>query len=123
MKVLERIAKMKDEIKTQVYEKEFNKLTKIFSKVDENQQKLAEGLIKEASELKSDLYILNQIKNETGYIRVHPSNHSIQKKTEVGLMILKIQSSYANIIKVLNSILNKNAIETDDDFDEFMSNK
>ena len=54
---------MKDEIKTQVYEKEFNKLTKIFSKVDENQQKLAEGLIKEASELKSDLYILNQIKN------------------------------------------------------------
>ena len=106
--------------KTDVYNQELKKLNDIFSKIDDNKQKLAEGLINEASEIKADLFELNEIKNKVGYIKIHPQNVSVQKKTEVGAILLKLQSSYSNIIKVLNSILNKNEIEEEDELDEFI---
>lgn len=105
--------------KMAVFERERAKLTEIFANVDESKKKLVEGLIQEASFLLAENQSLRQLMQETGMLKVHPTNKSLQKQTEAGKQYLKNVNSYAVIIKTLNGILNKNMIEDEDELSEF----
>lgn len=101
--------------KQKVYEQELEKLTEIFKDIEEPNRKLVEGLIEDAAFLKSENYVLKQILKKTGMIKVHPEYPELQKSTEAAKQYLKNINSYAVVIKALNSVLQKNVIEPDDD--------
>lgn len=99
---------------------ELDKLISIFEKVDPEKQKLVEKTIEHTVFLSDELDRLReQIKKTGGMVRVHPDNPNLQKQTEVGKQYLKTLQAYSLLIKTLNSVLNKNAVDDDDDFDKF----
>ena len=93
-------------------------LRAIFENVDENKRRLAEPLLFEAAFLEEQLRELRTMP----MIRVNPENRSQQKRTEAAKQYKENIQSYTGIIKVLNSILQKNLIEETDEFDEFIEN-
>ena len=106
--------------KSHVYKKELEKLAEIFKDVEPSKAQLVEGLIEDAAFLKTENFILRQVIAETGMVKFHPQHPEIQKPTEAAKQYLKNVNSYAVVIKTLNGILQKNTIEADDEFDEFM---
>lgn len=106
--------------KQKVYEQELEKLKEIFQDVEESKRKLVEGLIEDAAFLKAENHELKQVIEKTGMIKVHPEYPDLQKPTEAGKQYLKNINSYSVVIKTLNGVLQKNTIESDDEFDEFM---
>ena len=106
--------------KQKVYEKELEKLKEIFQEVEESKRELVEGLIEDAAFLRAENYILKQVIEKAGMVKVHPEYPELQKPTEVGKQYLKNINSYSVVIKTLNGVLQKNAIEPEDEFDEFM---
>lgn len=50
----------------------------------------------------------------------HEQNKSRQKPVEAAKQYLKNVNSYSVVIKTLNGILQKNILEEDDEFDNFM---
>lgn len=105
--------------KKAVFDRELEKLAEIFSTVDESKRKLVEGLIEDAAFLKAENFVLRKTLTETGMVKVHPENSSLQKPVEAAKQYLKNVNSYAVIIKTLNGILNKNMLDDDDDLSEF----
>ncbi len=91
-------------------------LRAIFENVDENKRKLAEPLLLEAAFLEEQLRELRTMP----MIRVNPENPAQQKRTEAAKQYKENIQSYTGIIKVLNSILQRNLIEETDEFDEFL---
>lgn len=90
-------------------------LKAIFETVEESKRKLAEPMLKEAVFLEEQLNKLRALP----FIKIHPQNPELQKRTEAGKQYKELMQTYCNVIKVLNGILQKNAIEEDDEFDEF----
>ncbi len=105
--------------KTEVYQKELAKLTEIFAEVDEPKRLLVQGLIQDAAFLLAETFVLKQIIEETGMIKVHPQHPEIQKSTEAAKQYLKNINSYAVVIKTLNGVLSKSLIEPEDDLSEY----
>lgn len=103
-----------------VYETELAKLTEIFQEVEEPKRKLVEGLIQDAAFLLAENYVLKQVIEKTGMVKVHPQHPDLQKTTEAAKQYMKSVNSYSVVIKTLNGILSKNMIEPDDEFDEFL---
>lgn len=101
--------------KQTVYEQEFAKLTEIFKDTEENNRKLVEGLIEDAAFLKAENYVLKSIISKTGMVKIHPEHPDLQKPTEAAKQYLKNVNSYSVVIKALNSVLNKNILDPDDD--------
>jgi regulator of replication initiation timing len=101
--------------KQTVYQQELEKLNEIFKDIEESNRKLVEGLIEDAAFLKAENYELKEILNKTGMIKVHPEYPDLQKPTEAAKQYLKNINCYAVVIKALNSVLNKNVVEEDDD--------
>lgn len=101
--------------KSDVYKAEIEKLTEIFSNVDESKRKLVEGLIEDAAFLKSENWELKNLLKETGMIKVHPSIKSQQKQVFGAKQYLQNVSMYSTVIRTLNIILSKDLIEEDDD--------
>ncbi len=101
-------------------EQELTKLKELFNDVEPSKAKLVEGLIEDAAFLMAENKMLKQLTMETGMVRVHPEYPEMQKPTEAAKQYLKNVNSYAVIIKTLNSILQKNTVEQDDAFDEFL---
>ena len=94
-----------------------DELKAIFETVEEDKQKLARQLIDEAEFLERQLQELRQLP----FIKVHPDNDKLQKRTEASKLYKEHVQSYCNIIKILNSILQKNSVEDSDEFDDFIS--
>jgi regulator of replication initiation timing len=111
----------KGRAKQEVYQRELEKLTAIFADVETGKQQLVAGLIEDASFLRAESHFLRQGMAETGMIKIHPQHKDIQKPVESGRQYLKVVNSYAVVIKTLNGILQKNTIEQDDEFDDFIS--
>lgn len=109
--------------KSQVYKKEYEKLSNIFKDVEDNQRELVQGLIEDAAFLYAENHGLKEIMKDTGMVKVHPTNKSLQKTFESSKQFLKNVNTYATVIKTLNSILNRNAIEEDDAFDKWIKEK
>lgn len=89
----------------------------LFETVEEDKQKLAQQLIEEAEFLEGRLAELRKLP----FIKVHPEDPERQKRTEASKLYKEHIQSYCNVIKILNSILQKNSIEDSDEFDQFAS--
>jgi len=105
--------------KKAVYQQELQKLTEIFTSVDESKRKLVEGLIEDAAFLKSENFFLRKTLAEIGMVKIHPSNPAMQKPVEAAKQYLKNVNSYSVIIKTLNGILNKNMLDDDEDLSDY----
>ncbi|AIQ17060.1 hypothetical protein H70357_10610 [Paenibacillus sp. FSL H7-0357] len=106
--------------KSEVYSQELAKLQDIFADVDPSKAQLVEGLLEDAAFLKAENTVLKKALKITGMVKIHPTNPDLQKPVEAARQYLKNVNSYSVIIKTLNSILNKNIIdEEDDDMKEF----
>lgn len=92
-------------------------LKDLFETVEEDKQKLARQLIEEAEFLEGRLAELRKLP----FIKVHPDDPERQKRTEASKLYKEHIQSYCNVIKILNSILQKNSIEESDEFDNFIS--
>lgn len=102
------------------YSSELEKLNSLFEKVDPSKQKLSERLLEEAAFLSDELDIQRDlIRKSGGMVKVHPTDPSRQKQTEVGKQYLKTLQAYSLVIKTLNGILTKNSVDDDDEFDQF----
>lgn len=99
---------------------ERSKLRDIFAGIEDSKAKLVGGLIEDAAFLYAETAELRRLIEQTGMVRVHPEHPELQKPTEAAKQYLKNANSYAVIIKTLNSILQKNVIEEDDAFDQFL---
>lgn len=117
MKVLKKLDK------EAVVQQEYVKLTEIFKDVEESKRKLVEGIIQETAYLKGELFTMKQILDETGMIRVNPANKTMQKSMPIANEYRRTINIYALNIKILNGILMKDTIETDDPFDEWLKEK
>ncbi len=93
-------------------------LTALFENVEEDKQKLAAQLLEEGAFLEEQLKEVRKLP----FIKVHPDNPELQKRTEASRLYKEHIQSYCNVIKILNSILQKNSVEEADEFDEFTAN-
>lgn len=102
---------------------ELEKLKSIFEKVDPNKQKLVEKLIQEAAFLADQNDRLRTLLQETGMIKIHPNNPTLQKSTEASKQYLKNLQAYSVVIKTLSQVLTKSTIEDEDEFENFLNDE
>lgn len=105
--------------KHQVYEEELKKLNELFKDIDENTQKLVEGLIQDAAFLYAKNYELRGLLDETGFIKIHPQHKELQKPVPAAKEFRQNLAIYSVIIKTLYGILGKVDDGEDDDLEEF----
>ena len=97
---------------------EYERLQSLFSSVDPTKTELVDNLLNEAAFMKAQLEQLKlQIKK---YGAVQISNKGTHRQTEAAKYYTKLVNSYETVIKTLNSIMGKNMVDDDDEFDEFM---
>ena len=106
-------------LKQKVYEEELAKLTEVFKDINESKKKLVEGLIQDAAFLYAENYILKKSLDETGMIKFHPSNSTMQKHLPAAKEYRQNLNSYSIVIKSLSSVLQKKIDDDDDDMDEY----
>ena len=106
--------------KQELFKQELTKILDIFKDVEPSKMRLMEGLIEEAAFIKAENSVLREQINVNGMVKIHPKFPDIQKPTEAAKQYLKNINTYSVVIKALNSILQKNLIEPDDEFDDFM---
>ncbi|WP_408610355.1 hypothetical protein [Cellulosilyticum lentocellum] len=117
MKILKAISK------TEVFEQELEKLIEIFKDVEESKQKLVQGLLQETAYLKSELFVMHQVLDEVGMIKVHPTDKTKQKTLPIANEYRRTANIYALNIKTLNGILGKDTMEGEDPFDKWLQEK
>ena len=105
--------------KKEVYNKELNKLNEILKDVEESDKKLVEGLIQDAAFLYAENYILKNSLNETGMIKFHPSNSTLQKPLPAAKEYRQNLNSYSIVIKSLSSVLQKKIEDDDEEMGEY----
>lgn len=98
---------------------EYERLKKLFVNVDESKSELVDELLKKASFLISELDTLE--KQVAKYGAVEKSNKGNVRTSIYYKTYLSTLNVYQTIIKTLNSIMGKNVIEEDDEFDEFIN--
>ncbi len=97
---------------------EYERLKSLFKSVDQTRAELVDNLLNEAAFMKVQLSNLRLQIKKHGAIQF--SNKGGQRQTEAAKYYTKLVNSYGTIIKTLNSIIGKNIIDDDDEFDEFM---
>lgn len=105
--------------KSEVYQQELAKLTEIFAGVEESKRKLVEGLIEDAAFLRAENIALRESLAQTGMVKIHPDHPHLQKPLETSKQYLKNVNSYSGVVKALNSVLQKNIIDDEDELGEF----
>lgn len=105
------------------FQKEQARLAEIFKNVEPAKAQLVEGLIDEAAYLRVETAHLRSTMVETGMIKIHPQHKGLQKPTEAAKQYLKNVNSFAVVIKTLNGILQKDALEDEDPFDQFLKER
>lgn len=105
--------------KSNEYQKEWEKLTELFTGVEDSKRKLVEGLIEEAAFLQSENSHLKGAMAATGMVKIHPDHPERQKTVETAKQYLKNVNSYCVIVKTLNGVLHKNEGTDEDELSEF----
>lgn len=101
---------------------ELDNLREIFKSVDPAKQRLVGKLIEYAAFTSDEIdKLILMIRRDGGTVKIHPTNPGLQKATEAGKQYLKLIGTYSLTIKALNSILTKNAIEEDDEFEQYLN--
>ena len=103
---------------TKKIQKEYERLSALFKDVDEAKTKLIDGLLHKAAFLKVQLDELQEEVIANGAVEYSSKGNS--RQTPCYKTFLASLGVYQNVIKTLNSIMGKNAIDEDDEFDEFM---
>src|SRR5690554_4095840 len=97
---------------------EYERLKKLFASVDPTKTELVDNLLNEAAFMKIQLSNLQEQIKRYGAVQI--SNKGTQRPTEAAKYYTKLVNSYGTVIKTLNSIMGKNMVDDDDEFDEFM---
>jgi hypothetical protein len=105
--------------KNEAFDKELEKLNGIFVDVDESYKKLVEGLIQDAAFLYAENYVLKETLKQTGMIKIHPTNSTLQKPLPIAKEYRQNLNSYSIVIKSLSNILQRKIDDEDDDMNEF----
>ena len=105
--------------KEAVRQQELAKLQALFKECEPSKAKLAEGLVETAAFLYAESVVLRKLIDQTGSVKVHPQNSSVQKITEAAKMLDKITNTYSVVVKALNGILSKSQLEEEDDLGDF----
>ena len=98
---------------------EYERLKALFVNVDESKAELVDELLKKASFLKLNLDTLELQIQKNGAIE--KSNKGNVRESIYYKTYLQSVNVYQSIIKTLNTIMGKNVIDPDDEFDDFMS--
>jgi hypothetical protein len=77
-----------------------------------------DNLLNEAAFMRVQLENLQQQIRKYGAVQI--SSKGTQRQTEAAKYYTKLVNSYGNVIKTLNTIMGKNMIDDNDEFDEFM---
>jgi hypothetical protein len=101
--------------KNKTFEDEFNKWHELFSTTPEETQKAVSGLIAKISSIHVYCCELEYILNQSGAIKVHPTNNSMQKAVPALKEYSRMTDCYANLTNKLQAIKTKNTVEEDDD--------
>ena len=102
-------------IKEQV---EYNRLKELFINIDPSKTKLVDELLMNASFLKVRLDDLKEKIKTYGAVEI--SNKGNRRESIFYKTYLATLNTYQGIIKTLNGILGKDAIDEDDEFDNFL---
>lgn len=97
---------------------EYERLRSLFSSVDPTKAELVDNLLNEAAFMKVQLSNLQEQIKKYGAVQI--SSKGTQRQTEAAKYYTKLVNSYGNVIKTLNTIMGKNMIDDNDEFDEFM---
>ena len=97
---------------------EYERLRSLFSSVDPTKAELVDNLLNEAAFMRVQLENLQKQIRKYGAIQI--SSKGTQRQTEAAKYYTKLVNSYGNVIKTLNTIMGKNMIDDNDEFDEFM---
>jgi hypothetical protein len=97
---------------------EYERLRSLFSSVDPTKAELVDNLLNEAAFMRVQLENLQQQIRKYGAVQI--SSKGTQIQTEAAKYYTKLVNSYGNVIKTLNTIMGKNMIDDNDEFDEFM---
>jgi ABC-type Zn uptake system ZnuABC Zn-binding protein ZnuA len=98
---------------------EYERLKSLFSSVDPTKTELVDNLINEAAFMKVQLSNLQEQIKKHGAVQI--STKGNQRQTESAKYYTKLVNSYGTVIKTLNSIMGKNVMDEDDEFDKFMA--
>ncbi|VEU80953.1 Uncharacterised protein [Haploplasma axanthum] len=98
---------------------EYLRLKSLFNSVDPTKTELVDNLINEAAFMKVQLSTLQEQIKKHGAVQI--SSKGNQRQTEAAKYYTKLVNSYGTVIKTLNSIMGKNVIDDDDEFDKFMA--
>ena len=97
---------------------EYERLKSLFSLVDESKTELVDNLIYQAAFMKVELDKLQEQIRKYGAVQT--SSKGAQRQTEAAKYYTKLVNAYGTVIKTLNSIMGKNIIDEDDEFDKFI---
>ena len=97
---------------------EYERLRSLFSSVDPTKAELVDNLLNEAAFMRVQLENLQLQIRKYGAVQI--SSKGTQRQTEAAKYYTKLVNSYGNVIKTLNTIMGKNMIDDNDEFDEFM---
>lgn len=109
--------------RSQQVQEEYDRLMGLFKDIDQAKKDLIEGLIEEAAYLRVENAVIRESLNITGMIRYNPANPAVQKPVEAARQYRQNVNTYSVVVKTLNSILQKNALEDDDAFDNWIRQK
>lgn len=105
--------------KQTAYQTELSKWTELFAETTPATQKAAEGSIQKAAYIHSLCWELDQAISLSGAIKVHPVHPELQKQVLAVKEYARLCESYANIVKRLNNLRSRNAVEDDDELSDF----
>lgn len=106
-------------LKSEVVQKEKEKLQKLFTEVESSRRQLVESLIESAAFYAGENYELRQLLSKTGMVKAHPDRPDVQKTIPAAEQIRKNDNVLANIIKALYTVLRQNVTEEDDRLGEY----
>lgn len=98
---------------------EYKRIKELFTDTDEKQLQLLDGAFWECARLRVELDDLSKVVRDSGLIKVHPTNKSMQKELPVSKLIVKVRANYLNYVAKLSNILGKTIDEDDEDMSEF----
>lgn len=102
-----------------IIKNEYERLKSLFASVDQTKTELVDNLLNEAAFMKLQLSNLREQIRKFGAVQI--SNKGAQRQTEAAKYYTKLVNSYGTVIKTLNTIIGKNVIDEDDEFDKFMA--
>lgn len=97
---------------------EYQRLLLLVKDVDETKKQLLDELLKKAAFLKVKMDILEE-KLEKGGVTQKSSKGNVRISQRFKTYLASLQA-YQQVIKTINTIVGKNKLEEDDEFDEFI---